>query len=223
VSATSPDPPPVGAPTLCLGDPRIDLICERPLDDISCADAFVPHPGGAVAIAAVVAARLGARVALAGGAGDDAWGGWLRGRLGREGLELSRFELVPGMRTPLALLAVSSVGEPRGQEYGDNIAVGVGWLAERLEEDVRGSAALFIGADTLIGSEDREVTMRARNLALSLGRPAVFAPGLALQRWRSRAEAAAAANACVRRAARPRKRWGGGADDRRGSRSSGGP
>ena len=39
--------------------------------------------------------------------------------------------------------------------------------------------------------------MRARELALSLERPVVFAPNICVERWRSRAEAAAAANACV--------------------------
>ena len=39
--------------------------------------------------------------------------------------------------------------------------------------------------------------MRARELALSLERPVVFDPSLRLDRWRSRAEAAASANACV--------------------------
>ena len=37
----------------------------------------MPHFGGAVANVAVVAARIGARVALAGGAGEDPWGEWL--------------------------------------------------------------------------------------------------------------------------------------------------
>ena len=39
--------------------------------------------------------------------------------------------------------------------------------------------------------------MRAREHALSLERPVVFAPEICVERWRSRAEAAAAANACV--------------------------
>jgi fructokinase len=39
--------------------------------------------------------------------------------------------------------------------------------------------------------------MRAREIALSLGRPVVFDPKLCVERWRSRAAAAAAANALV--------------------------
>lgn len=67
--------------TLCLGEALVDLVCERPVRGLAEADAFVPRFGGAVANAAVMAARRGAAVALAGGAGEDAWGRWLRSRL----------------------------------------------------------------------------------------------------------------------------------------------
>ena len=69
--------------TLCFGEVLVDLVCEHPVDSPSQADAFVPRFGGDVANAAVTAARAGAEVALAGAAGDDAWGAWLRARLAR--------------------------------------------------------------------------------------------------------------------------------------------
>ena len=58
------------------------------------------------------AARAGARVALAGGAGADDWGRWLRNRLEDEGVDVSLFELVEGRQTPLAVVAVAADGEP---------------------------------------------------------------------------------------------------------------
>jgi sugar/nucleoside kinase (ribokinase family) len=192
----SPAPPP-GAPTLCLGEALVDLICERPIEHIAQADSFVPHFGGAVANVAVVAARHGAHVSLAGGAGEDEWGRWLRDRLGREEVELPYFELIRGSQTPLAVVAVSQGGEPSYQIYGETIATVVHALRDRVEDAVRGSAALFMSSNTLVGSDEREVTMRARELALELGREIVFDPNFRLHRWRSRAEAAAAANACV--------------------------
>ena len=140
---------------------------------------------------AVTAARHGAHVAFAGGAGDDAWGRWARDRLGREGVAVSQFELVPGVSTPVALVAVDSEGEPSSSLYGGPI---VGGLGDRVDDGIRASAALFI---RVCGSEEIEVTMRAREAALSLERPVVFAPRLCVARWRSRAEAAATANACV--------------------------
>jgi sugar/nucleoside kinase (ribokinase family) len=199
-SGTSPDErsgPPPGAPTLCLGEAVVDLICERPLDELTLADSFVPHFGGSVATVAVIAARHGAHVALAGGAGDDGWGLWLRDRLVREGVGVSLFELAPGSPTPLALVAVSRAGEPTYEIYGEMIATAVLALDGRLENAIDGAAGLYITSNTLVGADERDVTMRARELALGRARPVVFDPNLRLHRWRTRAEAAAAANACV--------------------------
>lgn len=176
---------------MCLGDAIVDLICESAVGAVSDGDAFVPHLGGSAATIAVTAARHGAHVAVGAGAGDDAWGRWLRDRLRREGVETAWFELVPGARTPVSIVAVDREGEPSSRSYGEWIVTSLG---DRLEGAVRASAALFI---TLGGADESEITMRARELALSLERPVVFAPNLCVERWRSRAEAAAVANACV--------------------------
>jgi sugar/nucleoside kinase (ribokinase family) len=182
---------------VCLGEVLVDLICERPISDLSEADAFVPHFGGSVANIAVTAARQGAHVALAGGAGDDAWGRWLRDRLEREGVDLSLFELEPGVETPVAIVAVDAAGEPCYRIYGETIATAVHALADRVEDAVGAAAGLFMSSSTLVGPDEREVTMRAREAALGFGRAVVFDPNLRLERWRSRSEAAAACNACV--------------------------
>jgi sugar/nucleoside kinase (ribokinase family) len=189
--------PPPGAPTICLGEVLVDFICERPIDEETEADAFVPHFGGSVANIAVTAARQGAHVALASGAGDDAWGRWLRDRLAREGVELSLFGLAAGSQTPVAIVSVNAAGEPSYQIYGETIATAVGALADRVEDAVESAAGVFMSSNTLVGPEEREVTMRMREIALGLERPVVFDPNLRLERWRSRAEAAAACNACV--------------------------
>jgi fructokinase len=95
------------------------------------------------------------------------------------------------------LVAVDRAGDPSSYVYGDEISTVALALGDRVEEAVRGSAALFITSGTLVGAEESEVTMRAREVALSLGRPVVFDPKLCVERWRSRAESAAVANACV--------------------------
>jgi fructokinase len=151
----------------------------------------VPHFGGAVATVAVTAARHGAHVAFAGTAGDDPWGRWLRTRLQREGVGTELLSLVPGAQTPVSLVAVSPDGIPRDRVYGERIATSAG---DGLDEAVRAAAALMIGSG---GPEESEATMRARKVALSLGRPVVFDAHPRVERWRSRAEAAAVANACV--------------------------
>jgi sugar/nucleoside kinase (ribokinase family) len=183
--------------TLCLGEALVDLVCERRIDELIEADSFVPHFGGAVANVAVVAAGAGARVTLAGGAGDDAWGRWLQERLRAEGVDASLFELIPGHQTPVAVTIVGPDADARYQIYGETIATVVHALGPRVEDAVRESAALFFSSNTLIGAEEREVTMRAREAALEFQRPVVFDPNIRLNRWRSAADAAASANACV--------------------------
>lgn len=182
----------------------MDLIGERWAQGVADARTFVPHFGGPVASVAVTAAAAGARVALAGGAGADPWGEWLRDRMVRAGVDVSLFELAPETQTQLALVTVDSAGEPHSELYGQlGGQLGqtvVRALGKRVEEELRRSAAVLISSDTLVGSDEREVTMRVREIALELERPLIFDASLRLQRWRTRTEAAACANACVPRA-----------------------
>jgi fructokinase len=183
---------------LCLGEALVDLVCERPAAGLAEADAFVPHFGGAVANVAVFAARAGASVALAGGVGDDEWGRWLRARLERESVDVEWLGLDPDGQTAVAVVAIDEAGEAHYALYGDALSRLVPALsAERLAEAVEGSSALYFSSNTLVGAEERELTMRARELALSLERPVIFDPNLRLGRWRSHADATASANACV--------------------------
>jgi sugar/nucleoside kinase (ribokinase family) len=182
---------------LCLGEALVDLICERQAARLADVDSFVPHFGGVVANVAVAAARAGARVALAGGAGEEDWGVWLRERLEREGVETSLFELIPEAKTPLAVVTVDGDAEATYRIYGEILPTVVHALGDRVEEAVRASAGLFLSSNTLLGMDEREVTMQARAVALGLERPVIFDPNLRLHRWRSPANAAATANACV--------------------------
>ena len=186
------------ARTLCLGEALVDLICERPIDDFAQADAFSPHLGGVVANVAVAAARRGARIALAGGAGADGWGRWLRERLRDEGVDVSRFELVDGRQTPLAVAAVGADGEPTYQVYGQPLPTVVAALGDDVEAAVAESAALFVSSNTLVGDGERAVTMRAVRAARDAGREVIVDPNIRLHRWNSPADAADAVNACVR-------------------------
>ncbi len=182
---------------LCLGEALVDLIGQSAVDDISEAEALVPHFGGVAANVAVVAARAGANVALAGGVGDDSWGRWLRARLEQEGVDVSLFALVADRRTALATVAVDRHGEASYSVYGDTSATVVEVLGDGLERIVSDSAALFLSSNTLVGVDEREASMHARSVALERGRPVIFDPNLRLHRWRSVADASATANACV--------------------------
>jgi len=184
-------------PTLCLGEALVDLVCERHVDRLPDAEAFVPHPGGATANVAIHAARTGAHVALGGGAGDDPWGPWLRDRLIAEGVDMGAFRLVAGARTPVALVWVHRSGEPEYVIHGEGLAAVATALRDGLEEAVAGADGLFFGSNTLVGDAEREVTLRARELALARELPVVIDANLRLGRWRTAADAAATVNACV--------------------------
>jgi sugar/nucleoside kinase (ribokinase family) len=182
---------------LCLGDALVEMICERPVASLAEAGAFVPHFGGSGAGVALMAARAGARTALAGGVGDDEWGRWLRGQLERSGVDLRHFKLIEDMPTALALTTVDQAGEPSRRLYGETLATVVNSLWGGVDEAVAGCGALYISTGTLVAETERQVTMRARERALALEHPVIFDPRLQLHRWSSKADAAATANACV--------------------------
>jgi fructokinase len=183
--------------TLCLGEALVDLVCERPASGLAEADSFVPHFGGAVANVTVSAARVGATVALAGGAGDDAWGAWLAARLASEGVELEWFELIEDLATPIAFVVVDDQGEPSYAIYGEGIGALIVASGPRLDEAVEKCDALFFSSNTLAGEEERALTLRARERALELDRPICFDPNLRLHRWDSMDRAVESTLTCV--------------------------
>lgn len=184
--------------TLCFGEAIVDLICRRPVRSLAEADAFVAHSGGVVANIAVTAARAGAAVSLAGGAGDDPWGAWLYDRLAAEHVDLRWFGLAEGLRTALAFATLDERGEPQYQLYGDGVDAAVSALDERLPDAVDACDALLFTSNTLAGAHAAQLTLAARERALELGRPVIFDPNVRLGRWDdSLGRAAAASGQCV--------------------------
>jgi sugar/nucleoside kinase (ribokinase family) len=173
---------------LCLGEAIIDLFCERPVASLAQADSFVPHCGGAVANAAVTAARCGADVSLAGGVGDDAWGDWLEERLRAQGVGLRWLGRLADFPTPLAFVLVNEAAEPDFIVYGEGIEAGILSLEDSLVEAIAAHDALLFGSNTLLGARERALTLRARELALAMGRHVLFDPNLRMRRWRDPGE-----------------------------------
>ena len=178
------------APVLFLGETLVDLICERRLEDWSQADSFVPHCGGAPTNAAVTAARCGASVALAGGAGDDHWGRWLETRLLAEHVDLRWWRLLSGVQTPVAFVVLDLQGIPDFLIYGQGIEPALEALEPDLDDAVSACVALELGSNTLVGKREREISARARELALAQGKPLLVDVNLRLHRWESPFQAA---------------------------------
>jgi sugar/nucleoside kinase (ribokinase family) len=173
----------IRVPVLCLGEALVDLVCERPVDDLAEADVLVPHCGGAIANAAIAAARCGARVALAGGVGDDSWGRWLERRLLAERVDLRFFRRVPGVATPIAFVWVDADGRPEFLVHGHGIEAGMASFRARLGEAMEESDALLLGSNTLVGEAERELSLEACRLARRAGKPIVFDVNLRPHRW----------------------------------------
>jgi fructokinase len=178
--------------TLCFGEVLVDLVCDHPVDSPSQADAFVPRFGGDVANAAVTAARAGAQVALAGAAGRDAWGTWLRDRLAREGVALDWFALLDGVSTPVAFVTVDSDGEPAFSFYGDSAAAGA-----RLADGLAACDALFFTSNSLLDEQERMLALTARRQALDDGKPIVLDANLRPGRWAATETAVSVVRGCV--------------------------
>ena len=111
-----------------------------------------------------VTARLGASVAVAGSAGDDTWGRWLRGQLAAAGVDVSRFVLVAGKSTPRARVTVDAAGDPGYALVGSPVGLALDGLPAAVSE----SRGLFIGSNTLVSAADRAATMSARAADLSI-------------------------------------------------------
>lgn len=184
-------------PTLILGEALVDLVCEHPVASPRDADAFVPHPGGAGANVAITAARAGARVALAGGAGDDTWGQWLREGLADAGVALDHFALLPRVRTGVAFVTVDAAAEPAFVIYDEGLAAVTEQLGERLVGAVERADAFFFSTGSMVRERERELTLEARARALELGLPVVFDPNLRPDRWDNAARATSVARECV--------------------------
>jgi ribokinase len=71
---------------------------------------FATVPGGKGANQAVAAARLGARTAMVGCTGDDAFGARLRAGLERDGIDCGAVRAAPGVSTGVALIVVDDAG-----------------------------------------------------------------------------------------------------------------
>jgi fructokinase len=176
----------------CLGEALVDLICERPVASLAEAGSFRPHFGGALANVAVAARRAGAEAALAGGAGDDEWGRWLRDRLADEGVDLRFFDLAEGAPTPVAFALTDEDGEPSFVIYGESIAEALNGVESRLEELAAASEALVFGSTTLVEEGERRITEGAHRLALERGVRVCFDPNIRPNRWRGETEKAVA-------------------------------
>ena len=162
-----------------------------------------PHQGGVSANVAVTAARAGASVALAGGAGDDAWGAWLHDRLEAE---RRRPRVVPprgraahGARLRHRRRARrADLRAARRRHRRDDLGAQAAGCSTRSRRPTRCSSARTSSP----ARPRRRSPTTARERALELGRPFVFDANIrlrALGRQQRPAPGPRAASACPAR------------------------
>ena len=155
---------PGGAPrpaVICLGLSAMDYIwrvAAMPLSGTKVpAPEFIEMGGGLAATASVAAARLGARSAFWGRAGDDPAGRATRDELARYGVDVTNYRLFEGKRTSVSGVFVDASGERTVANFrGAGLPLEPDWMplgevskADSVLGDVRwpqGAAALFAAA-----------------------------------------------------------------------------
>lgn len=174
------------APLVCLGEALVDLICPDPITGDAGAARFEVRFGGALSNVALAARRAGAEVALAGGAGDDPWGRFLRERLAAEGIDLRFQAELADVPTAFAFATLDEQLEPSFDIHGAGIDAAVASLAGRETEiaEFAGSAgAVCFGSNTCVADSSLAVTRAVRDAALAARVPLLFDPNLRPGRW----------------------------------------
>ena len=173
---------------LCLGEAVVDFVAQPPAAGLTGADRFVPSFGGSQANVAVGAARLGAASALAGSAGRDAWGAWLRDRLQEEGVDVALYRLRDDVATTLAFVALDEAGEPQFSIWGGASEGMLTGVEERLLEIVARETpgVIAFGSDTLIAARDRETVAALKERGAARDWRILYDPNLRPGRWPDR-------------------------------------
>ncbi len=175
------------APLVCLGEALVDLICPDPVADGSGPTRFEVRFGGALSNVALAARRAGAEVALAGGAGDDPWGRFLRERLAAEGVDLRFQAELADVPTPFAFATLDDEREPSFDIHGAGIDAAVASLTGReteIAEFAGPAGAICFGSNTCVAGASLGVTRAVRDAALAAGVPLLFDPNLRPGRWK---------------------------------------
>jgi ribokinase len=126
-----------------VGSLNMDLVVRAPRlpvpGETLLGGGFATVPGGKGANQAVAAARLGARTAMIGCVGDDAFGRQLRSGLEADHIDVSAVRTVPGRSSGVALIVVDDGGR-------NGIVVVSGANAELSPEDIDRQSRLIAGA-----------------------------------------------------------------------------
>jgi len=135
---------------ISVGRVSVDLYALEPGVGFDRQQSFTKSIGGSPTNVAIAAARLGHRVALATKVGDDAFGEYVRWRLGEFGVSTELVKVQPNTQTPLAFAALTPPESPtvvfyRGEAAPDTTLE----LKDVSEETIREARILWISQSGL--------------------------------------------------------------------------
>jgi ribokinase len=164
-----------GPEVLVVGSLNMDLVARAPSlpvpGETVAGHAFATVPGGKGANQAVAAARLGARTAMIGCLGADAFGGQLRAGLEADGIDCAGVSTLAGVSSGVALIVVDDAGR-------NGIVVVPGANGRLTPADVDARRELVAGARVVVLQLECPLTVveHTARLARSLGRTVVLNP-----------------------------------------------
>jgi fructokinase len=157
-----------------LGEIILDMFGSETGKDFFEVSAFIPVAGGAPANVAVAAARLGARSAFIGKAGEDAFGRRLERVLVSYGVDTSGMRFDRKYRTTLNFMTLPDANRTEMLFYRNP---GADMLLEpaELDKDLLARTAMFhFGSVSLAAEPCRSATLEAARLALKAGATVSF-------------------------------------------------
>jgi 5-dehydro-2-deoxygluconokinase len=182
---------------ISVGRVSVDLYALEPGVGFDRQQSFTKSIGGSPTNLAIAAARLGHKVALATKVGDDAFGEYVRWRLGEFGVSTELVKVQPNSQTPLAFAALTPPESPtvvfyRGEAAPDTTLE----LKDVSEETIREARILWISQSglamgTTAGSSLSWMAARNREQLTILDLD--YRPSL----WSSREEARARAQQAI--------------------------
>ncbi len=172
---------------VALGELLIDFTCQN--TDADGYPTMAAHPGGAPANFLAALSKFGAKAALLGKVGTDAFGKLLTGTLQKAGIETKGLLADNSVFTTLAFVTLDETGD-REFSFARKPGADTCITFEELDLSLIDSAKVFhFGTLSLTGEPARTTTQKAVAYARSKGKCITYDPNLRKPLWNSLEEA----------------------------------
>ena len=172
---------------VALGELLIDFTCQQVDDDGY--PTMAAHPGGAPANFLAALAKYGAKTALLGKVGNDAFGKMLAGTLQKSGIDTRGLVMAEDVFTTLAFVTLDETGN-REFSFARKPGADTSITFEELDLGLIDECKVFhFGTLSLTNEPSRTATVRAVAYAKGKGKLITYDPNLRKPLWSSMEEA----------------------------------